>query len=120
MRKTAVLVVAVVLIISAAAMAANQFGISEKREITFYDPVIIGETLVPAGDYSVVHQMQGNDHMMVFTKVGDKSVAARVKCSLTPLKAAAGRTEVEYKTNAAKKRVLSRIMFKGDRAEHIF
>ncbi|MGZ4833504.1 MAG: hypothetical protein ACXVZQ_11300 [Terriglobales bacterium] len=120
MRKTAFLVVAVILIISAAAMAANQFGISDKREVTFYDPVMIGQTLVPAGNYTVVHQMQGNDHLMVFTKVGNKSVAATVKCSLTPLKAAASRTEVEYKTSANNTRVLSRIVFKGDRAEHIF
>lgn len=120
MRKTALWIAIVVLIISAAAMAANQFGISDKRQVTFYNPVRIGDTLLPAGEYTVLHQMQGNDHIMVFSKPGKKPVEARVKCTLTPLSTAAPQSQVEFRLNAAKEHVLTRMVFQGDRAEHIF
>ncbi len=99
---------------------ATDLGIAEKRDIKFYDPIKIGDQIVPAGEYTVIHQMQGNDHIMVFTRIGKKPLEARVKCSLTPLKAAAERTEVEYKLNDKKEHVLARITFRGDKAEHIF
>ncbi len=119
MRKIALVLTVVVLFIGVAA-AANDLGIADKRDIKFYDPIVIGDKLVPAGDYTVLHQMQGNDHIMVFTKVGKKPLEARVKCSLTPRTTAADRTEVEYKLNDKKEHVLARIVFRGDRAEHIF
>jgi hypothetical protein len=120
MRKTAVLVAIAVLILGTAAMAANQFGIAEKRAVTFYDTVRVGDTLLPPGDYVVTHQMRGDEHIMVFTKQGRKPVEARVKCTLKPLSAPAAQTQVEYKLNAAREQVLARMVFKGDRAEHIF
>jgi len=120
MRKVAVLL-AVVMILLGVAAVASDLGIAEKRDIKFYDPIVIGDKLVPAGEYNVLHQMQGNDHIMVFTKIGGKKpLEARVKCSLTPLKASAERTEVEYRLNDKKEHVLARIVFRGDRAEHIF
>jgi len=119
MRKIALFLAVAFLLIGVAAVASD-IGILDKREIKFYDPIVIGDKLVPAGDYTVLHQMQGNDHIMVFTKVGKKPLEARVKCSLTPLKATAERTEVEYKLNAKKEHVLARIVFRGDKAEHVF
>ena len=120
MRKTVFLIAIAVLILSTAAMAANQFGIAEKRDVTFYDSVRVGDTLLPAGDYVVTHQMRGDEHIMVFTKLGRKPAEARLKCTLKPLSAPAAQSQVEYKVNAAKEHVLARMVFKGDRAEHIF
>jgi hypothetical protein len=119
MRKIAVLLGLVMIVVGVTAVATD-LGIAEKRDIKFYDPVVIGNKLVPAGEYTVLHQMQGKDHIMVFTKVGKKPLEARVKCSLTPLKATAERTEVEYRLNDKKEHVLSRLVFRGDKAEHIF
>ncbi|MBZ5566944.1 MAG: hypothetical protein LAN64_03745 [Acidobacteriia bacterium] len=120
MRKTALWVGIVILIIGAAAMAANQYGIADKRQVTFYNAVRVGDTLLPAGDYVVSHQMQGDEHIMVFTKTGKKVVEARVKCTLTPLSAPAVKTQIEYKMTAANEQVLTRMVFQGDRAEHRF
>jgi hypothetical protein len=121
MRKTGLWIAIVVLIVSAAAMAANQFGVADKRQVTFYDPVRIGDTLVPAGEYNVLHQMQGTEHVMVFTKVGNKkAVEAKVKCTLVPLTAPAPQSEMGFRTNDAKEKLLTRMVFKGDRAAHQF
>lgn len=119
MRKTVFLIAIAVLILGTAAMATDQFGIAEKRAVTFYDTVRVGDTLLPAGDYVVTHQMRGDEHIMVFTKQGHKPVEARVKCTLKPLSAPAAQSQVEYRVNAAKEHVVARMVWKGDRAEHI-
>ena len=120
MRKTAFLIAIAVLILGTAAMAANQFGIADTRPVTFYDTVRVGDTLLPAGNYVVTHQMRGDEHIMVFTRQGRKPVEARLKCALRPLSAPAAQSQVEYRLNAAKEHVIARMVFKGDRAEHIF
>lgn len=120
MRKTAFLIAIAVLILGTAAMAANQFGIADTRTVTFYDTVRVGDTLLPAGNYVVTHQMRGDEHIMVFTKQGRKPVEARLRCTLKPLSAPAAQSQVEYRLNAAREQVLARMVFKGDRAEHIF
>jgi hypothetical protein len=120
MRKTVFLIAIAILILGAAAVAANQLGIAEKRAVTFYDPVRVGDTLLPAGDYVVTHQMRGDEHIVVFAKQGRNPVEARLKCTLKPLSAPAAQSQVGYKLNAAKELVIARMVFKGDRAEHIF
>ena len=121
MRRTTLWVLILILVTGAAAMAANQYGIADKRQVTFYNTVRVGDTLLPAGDYVVSHQMKGDEHIMVFTKIGGKKVVeARTKCTLTPLSAPATATRVEYKLVSAQERVLTLMVFQGDRAEHRF
>lgn len=121
MQKTGLRVAIVLLILTAVALAANQLGIADKRQVTFYDPVRVGETMLPAGEYTVIHQMQGTDHVMVFTQMGKKKAAeAKVKCTMVPLDKPAVNTEFGFKTNAANERLLTRMVFKGDRAVHQF
>ncbi len=120
MRKTALWIAITILILGTAAIAADQFGIMDKRAVTFYDSVRIGGTLLPAGDYVVTHKMQGDQHIMLFTKQGRKPVEASLQCKLRPLSAPAAQSQVEYRLNAAKEHVIARMVFKGDRAEHIF
>ncbi len=119
MRKNIVCIAIVLLVCSVAAMAANQFGVADKQQVTFYNAVRIGDTLLPAGTYTVLHQMKGAEHIMVFTRPGKQAAEARVKCTLTPLSEAATKTELEYKL-VANEHVLSRMVFRGDRAEHRF
>jgi hypothetical protein len=121
MQKTALRVAIALLILTAVAVAANKFGVADKRQVTFYDPVRIGETLLPPGDYDVLHQMQGAEHLMVFTQVGKKKPAeAKVKCTLVPLEKPAASSEIGFKVNAANEKLLTRMVFKGDRAAHQF
>jgi hypothetical protein len=121
MQNRGLRVAIVLLILTAAAVAANQSGIADKRQVTFYDPVRIGETLLPAGEYTVLHQMQGTDHLMVFTQVGKKKPAeVKAKCTLVPLDKPAPNSELGFRTNAANEKLLTRMVFKGDRAAHQF
>jgi hypothetical protein len=120
MRKTALWIAIFMLVVGAAAMAANQYGIADKRNVTFADPVRVGDTLLPAGEYQITHQMQGSDHIMTFKQLARKNpVEVRVKCTLVPLKAAAQQTEFGFKVNGNEK-LLNRMVFRGERAEHLF
>ncbi len=98
----------------------NQFGVADTRQIRFDDPVWVGETLLPSGDYKVVHTMQGDSHMMVFERKNGKKVEVSVKCTLVPLQAKAERTETAYTLNDKNERVLHGLTFRGDNATHQF
>lgn len=104
-----------------ATAATGQFGVADRHEITFNSPVRVGDTLLPVGNYLVVHTMDGDAHIMVFKQVGVRNPAeAKVKCHLVPLDTKAGDTRKIYLTNAANERVLSKLVFEGERAEHEF
>jgi hypothetical protein len=99
----------------------NQFGVADTRQIRFDNPVWVGDTLLPSGDYKVLHTMQGDTHIMVFEqKSGKKPVEVRVKCTLVPLPAKAERTAAAYILNDKNERVLQAVTFRGDNATHQF
>jgi len=52
-------------------------GIAEKQTLTFYGPTVVGGTLLPAGDYTVTHEMQGQTHLMIFKQVGGGKLSLR-------------------------------------------
>lgn len=104
-----------------ASAAPNQFGIANSRNITFENPVRVGDTLLPSGDYKVLHTMDGDNHIMVFEQQRTKKPAeAKVKCTLVPLTAKAKRTERLFTVNTASERVLRELIFEGDTAKHVF
>ncbi|MBZ5722980.1 MAG: hypothetical protein LAO03_21790 [Acidobacteriia bacterium] len=99
----------------------NQYGVADTRQITFENPMRIGDVLLPKGEYQVLHTMEGDNHIMVFKQLGkNKPVEARVKCQLVPLPAKAATTEKIYVMNASKERVLQALIFRGDTAKHVF
>lgn len=99
----------------------NKFGVADSRVITITQPTRIGEVLLPKGEYQVVHAMQGQDHVMVFTQLRTKKpVEARVKCQLLPLTKKADHDEQTFAINAANERVLHTLVFRGDTAQHVF
>jgi hypothetical protein len=111
------------MILVVSAVAANMPKIAERQSITFNKPMVLGTTELPAGTYSVLHQMQGDDHYMIFKQTDvskSKAVEVKVKCNLVPLTAKAPRTEQRYTTNAKNQNVLSEVTFKGDEAKHVF
>jgi hypothetical protein len=97
----------------------NQFGVADVRQVRFDNPIWVGETLLPSGDYKVLHTMQGDTHIMVFQQKSGKE-EVRVKCTLAPLQAKAERTETAYTLNDKNERVLHGLTFKGDNATHQF
>lgn len=99
----------------------NQFGTADKYRVSFTEKVRVAGTLLPAGDYEIRHVMEGQDHIMIFHQVGvRKPVEVRAKCTLEALPAKASDSQKAYVVNAANERVLHELIFKGDRAKHVF
>ena len=96
----------------------NPMGVAPKQTLTLYEPTVIGETLVPAGTYTVTHEMQGQTHIMIFKQVGGKT-EVKTTCTLVPLNAKAQRTEQRYAENAKNQKVLVEMSFRGDTAKHV-
>ena len=116
-----ILILLCVFMLGAVAIAENQLGIADQYKVTFLQKVRVADTLLPQGDYEIRHVMEGSNHIMVFRQLGTKKpVEVRAKCTLVPLGAKATRDERVYTLNAANEQVLSEMVFKGDRAKHVF
>ncbi|MFY9903963.1 MAG: hypothetical protein WBX02_07340 [Terriglobales bacterium] len=102
-------------------LAENQMGIADRYQVNFSQNVRVADTLLPKGEYEIRHVMQGSDHIMVFRQLGTKKpVELRAKCTLVPLSAKATSSEKVFILNAANEQVLQELVFKGDRAKHVF
>jgi hypothetical protein len=62
----------------------NPMGIKDKQDITLSAPTLVGGTVLPAGDYKVTHEMQGQTHNMIF-KQSHGTAEVKTKCTLVPL-----------------------------------
>jgi hypothetical protein len=99
----------------------NKLGVADKYQVTFDDPVRVGNVLLPQGNYQIVHTMEGDTHIMVFTQERVKHpVETRAKCSLVPLQEKATQTQTVYVLNANNEHVLLELIFKGETAKHVF
>lgn len=120
-RKTMIAVLlAVITAFAATAMLAktNSMEIAENQTITFTAPTLVGGTVLPAGNYTVTHQMSGQTHVMIFKQINGKA-EAKANCTLVPLQAKAERTQQRYITNAKNEHVLQEMTFEGDKATHV-
>jgi hypothetical protein len=106
--------------VAMASAGTKDLGIRDVYHVTFAQPVHVGTTLLPAGDYTIRHEMEGQDHFMVFEKDGKKGSDVKAKCTLVPLQHKAPRTETIYGLNASNERVLQELTFRGDTAKHVF
>jgi hypothetical protein len=119
--KVSVLVIVCLLGMAVLATAANnKFGVADVQKLNFSNSVRVGDVLLPQGDYEVRHVMEGENHIMVFHRVGGKTVEARVKCELVPLGQKANQTQRTYMRNAADEQVLHELVFSGETAKHVF
>jgi len=110
----------VCMVIGTAAAADKALGIKDSYRINFVAPVRVGTDILPAGDYTIRHTMEGQDHIMVFHAVQGKTPEIKVKCTLVPLGQKAERNTTIYMLNAANERVLQELIFRGDTAKHVF
>lgn len=116
-----ILVLMCVFMLGAVSAAENQLGIADSHQVTFAEKVRVADTLLPKGSYDIRHVMEGSDHIMVFRQLGTKKpVEVRAKCALVPLGAKASDDQKIYVLNAANERVLQELVFKGERAKHVF
>jgi len=99
----------------------NPMGINDVYWVSFSEKIRVADTVLPSGNYEIRHVMEGADHIMVFKQIGvRKPVEVRAKCTLVPLPEKANETQKIYLLNAANERVLHELIFKGDRAKHVF
>jgi len=120
-KRMFVVVTAVIVVLGAATLVAakdNPMGIAQKQEISFTAPTVVGGSLLPAGDYKVLHEMQGTTHIMVFKQINGKA-EAKAKCNLVPLNEKAKTTEQRYTENAKNERVLIEMTFRGYTSKHV-
>jgi hypothetical protein len=116
-----ILILICAFMLGAVSAAENQMGIQDSYKVNFSEQVRVADTLLPKGDYQIRHVMEGSNHIMVFTQLGTKKpVEVRAKCTLVPLAVKADKSEKTYTLNAANERVLQELIFKGDRAKHVF
>jgi len=119
--KMVLLAVCVLGLAALAVAGQNQFGVADSRNVKFSAPIRVGDVLLPQGEYQVLHNMQGDEHIMVFKQLNArKPLEVRAKCKLVPLSMKASQNEQAYTMNAANERVLQRLVFKGDTAQHVF
>lgn len=110
-----------VLMASFAFAGQNSMGISDTYRVNFAQNVRVADTVLPQGAYEIRHVMDGDNHIMVFHQLGvRKPVEVRAKCTLVPLSEKAKDSQKIYTENAANEWVLQELVFKGDRAKHVF
>ena len=104
---------------SVIALAAdNNLGIKEVNKVKFDAAVRIANLNLPAGEYTVRHTMQGEEHVMVFRpQVGKDEFM--VKCTLVPLAQKAPQSQTVYEV-AGNERIVQEMVFRGDKAKHVF
>lgn len=120
-KRMFVILITAVMVLSAATMLGakdNPMGVAPKQQISFTAPTLVGGSLLPAGDYTVLHEMQGTEHIMIFKQVSGKA-EVKAKCNLVPLTEKAKTTEQRYSENAQNQRVLIEMTFRGDTAKHV-
>ena len=120
-KRMFVAVLAVIVVLGATTLLVakdNSMGIANSRDITFSAPTVVAGTLLPTGEYKVLHEMQGTTHYMIFKQINGKA-EVKAKCNLVPLTEKAKTTEQRYTENAKNERVLVEMTFRGDTAKHV-
>jgi hypothetical protein len=102
------------------AVAGNNLGIHDTGKVVLGSPTRVGGALLPAGEYTVRHTMEGQEHVMVFQAANHKVQDVKVKCQLVQLGKKADQTRTVYQLNAANERVLQELVFAGETAKHVF
>lgn len=107
------------LVVTAISLASeNKLGIHDVAKVSFASAVRVGETVIPAGEYTVRHTMEGQDHIMTFSRTGKKDVF-KLKCNLVALERRASQDQQIFQISGNEK-ILRELIFSGDTAKHVF
>jgi len=110
--------VAVLLLCGLAVATDKNLGIHHVARVSFETAVRVGATVIPAGEYKVQHVMEGQDHVMTFTRT-DKKLVYKVKCTLVALEHKAVQDQVIIEASG-NEHLLRELIFRGDTAKHVF
>ena len=96
----------VLLLLSLPAMASvNAMGIHDVSHLRLDQPTRIGSVVLPAGDYTIRHSMEGQDHVMTFQHATRKTVF-KIKCTLVPLGHKATQDQSSFELGSGRGRIL--------------
>ncbi len=94
--------------------------VGKPHDVTLRAPARVGEATLAAGTYRVSHLMENGQHIMVFKAVRGDKKEYRISCKMRELPAAANYDEQHFQEISAKDRVLTSLVFAGDKVEHVF
>jgi hypothetical protein len=95
-------------------------GVGKINTVTFNQPMKVGTSVLPEGTYRVVHVMEAENHIMVFTSKDKRVPEVRVRCKMENLPARAIQGSILYERDASGVAVLNRLVFRGDTYSHNF
>lgn len=119
MVRKAILMVAIVALVALTAYAADPMVTWKSKRIAFTQDVKVGQQVLPAGEYKIRHEMDGTQHIMVFTQEVKGEPQFRIACKLESLNEKARVTQQFFLTENGG-RVLQSVIFKGDTVRHVF
>ena len=96
---------------------AQDPGFSGSREVVLSQNVLVGSQILPSGAYRVTREMEGAEHIIIFTQ---NQTEFRVKCRLEPLTEKARITLYWYDDSVRGQPILQWIEFRGDVVRHVF
>lgn len=117
MRKL-ILAVAALAFVSAvvAAQHPNATETPVKSDLTVGADALFGSTLIKTGEYKVACDRE----TVTLTDHDSGKVALKVECKGKELPLAADETRLYVATDASGKKVVTRLLIKGSRIEHVF
>ena len=118
MRKVAFFLLAV-FVLTVVVSAEEPMVTWKSKAVTLADQTRVGTAVLPAGDYKLKHEMEGANHILVFTQQNKEKQTFRVTCGMQALNAKADRDELHFRTENGQK-VLTGVVFRGDRYTHTF
>jgi len=117
MRKFILAVVALAFV--SAVVAAQHHNATEtpvKSNLTVGSDAVFGKTLIKAGEYRVVCDRE----MITLSDRATGKVAFKVECQGKELADVATQTKLYVSTEPSGKKVVSKLLIKGSRIEHVF
>ena len=113
-------VVIFALIVLTTLVSAGTEPVGQSHNLTLRAPARVGDVVLPAGIYQVTHLMENGQHIMLFKALRGDKKEYRVSCKMQELPVAAPRDEQHFLELSAKDRVLTSLVFAGDKVEHVF
>lgn len=94
--------------------------VGKTGEVSFSSEIKVGDISLPAGAYKFKHVVEGDDHVVTFTKITTGKEVARVKCKIEPLLDKAKRTEISSAPDASGANAITQIVVSGENVKHVF
>ncbi|HVP42617.1 MAG TPA: hypothetical protein VMS96_04260 [Terriglobales bacterium] len=101
-------------------VSAQNVPVGKTYDLTLSAPARVGDVTLAAATYRVTHLMENGQHVMVFKGVRGDKKEYRATCKMRELRAVAKYDEQHFAELSAKERVLTSLVFAGDKVEHVF